>query len=745
MEEDYVPYSPVMWADPLIPYTITMGAKRIAVSSMPAVQVDVGIVPTASSTVEWSELGLRMKELNKTEYRNSGVLWDLMPPPPTNPLCSLIKFCNPESIDEAAMVRLLLLQAITMKPAYQVRISDCPHLFAFNTRVKEGSCSVKWTPAAECSDNLQIGTQTATSTLYFRTLQEYAGIIDGFANENSYLRDENKKQISLSSVVFIPVKSCWRGQPWLLPYILAFTTTKWWNHAAVISVEMIDQMKFELMSRAATVCIPGNYERICLVVVDGSMTCQDYEVGHGIAAKHDGETEFAKKVMCYLGRTHDATANNNVATDVAMAINHMCKFMFTAKEFRKIQLRAAVLCTSRFCGYGVYPSRKSPSKAAGDDETERSRIAGVYKYNSQEDLMIGDSKLLDMATLDEQTLTLMLENRQHWRTDPLGYFAFSSVNISKDSAFHDGIHYPQYQLSFCTDITRVLKVCDVFKREQHKVRESRELFNTTIAYGSLLLGLTNWAAAELGVTLFEHNSMGNSHYVVAHKYFQLWPNFTQNFVTHSGCEGRVVDTVNHHKILGMAMNLTVWPKNITKSWYDTHYSWNCPWWYAAAIAQKFGKVFNIASNPNVEYKVDKDYLWGLQIHLDHSNPTDLTVLTQSCQYECKLINIVTPSASGGRARNLLSWSPNAYIDNKKNRNWCGSLHGICELNTVVFPRARNDHSQAFVDNLNPITPIICGGLRWPNVDADWLCKLQLPRSPTVNENISSLAENIGRL
>ncbi|XP_034483177.1 uncharacterized protein LOC117788498 [Drosophila innubila] len=506
--------------------------------------------------------------------------------------------------------------------------------------------------------------------------------------------------------------------------------------------------------RAAIAYIPGSYTHICLVLIDSSSadfpSSQDYNVQPGISAKRAGEPEFAKYAMAYLGRTRVDQGTQYKPEDCVHAMNHMCEMFMTRRELRRLHLKASVLCTSRYNGYGIYPDPQKPPKADGKDEKDRDHTEGTYQFNSKYDLKIGDHVLRDIGDYNEDSQKHIMLNRLHWRTDPLCFFSYGAVNVSRDAT-----HAPsmwklsadciQYQATESPAPVRILRAAGVYTRDPEAVRHvfmnSLDMFNTTVAYGSLLLGLTNWAACELGVTMFEHNRLGKRQRCIDDSYRLLWPELTQGFVIKTRVNSdRIVDDALAASWLGMSMNLATLKKNIKVDWFDTHYSWNVPWWYVSALAERFGHKYTIEAQPNVEYFEDEnDNMMGSLIEMKTSKQTDLSILTSSCEYERRVrrnrpsyFEIRTPTSNGkDEAINFVSWNANAFIDATKNELRSGlstelkSLDGVCELNVIVFPSMRSKSMKtcprAFVADNGRVDardestyPCIVGGLRYPD-------------------------------
>lgn len=781
LEEDFTKYSPVMWADPLLPYELQAADGDSAPDEVPAVGVDVNNGFNSQLTLGLSALGIQIKTIVDAEISQTGAIRALMPIAglkDQRSIATIMHMCDIESgpqLDEAALLRLLLLQASTIDAYQQVFTSSGVNEFAINMYAKRTDCSLKWTPCLESSDKVQIGIATSTSSLYFRTIDEYAALVSGNATDGTYIRNKSKNRVDVSDVVFIPVKSAWRGQAWLVPYILAFTTTSWWNHAITVDVKYSNTvtektagktMKARFIPKAATVYVPGSYTNICLVVVDSTRQAfpdnQDYALCRGISASRAGNFEFAKQVYAYLGRRTDNAVRGMATSDLTQALNHMIETMCTRAEFRQVHLKCAILSTSRFNGFGCYPNPDTPPKADGEGEADRDHIFGPASFNPEKTIRVGTLDIPDLVNLTNADRTNRLISLQTRRCDPLGYFAYGLVNTKKDES-HKPCLYEykagclQYQVSETSSNLRILRACGIFvqdpESDRHVLQRPVDVFNTTIGYASLMLGLTNWAFMELGVTMFEHNRMSRRWRCLADQYLELWPTVSNDFVIRSSeFVERSVDIEKYQKLWGWITNHATKPENVPKVWMDTHYSWNCPWWYVGAIAEKFGHKFVIRTEPNGELIADQVYadsnnMLGWLIAPSSSNQYDLSILSSSCQYERRVrrskpayFDILTPSSNGkSEEYNFLSWDMNSVLDTKKTefrsktRTSPPDTAGIVELNVVVFPSARTFKMKtcprAFVSGDNRVDgkdettlPFISGGLKWPDPWLDWLLR-----------------------
>lgn len=231
-----------------------------------------------------------------------------------------------------------------------------------------------WTKAPAQSTRTQIGIESGASNLYWRTLAQYARLVSGSALAGDCLYDSNKAEVPVGNIKFIPVKMNWRGQSWLGPYILAHTSTKWWNHAVQIEIPVTvhdiktstNTAKIKCMPKAATVYIPGTFKFICLVIVDvveaSFPVTENFYIGNAHMATYGGNFDFGKIGHKIIGRNTDNPARAATMVDCMAAWKVMCKSLLSHVDPGAIEVRLAVLATSRFAGFSVWTDEAKPKK-----------------------------------------------------------------------------------------------------------------------------------------------------------------------------------------------------------------------------------------------------------------------------------------------------------------------------------------------------------------------------------------------
>lgn len=169
--------------------------------------------------------------------------------------------------DEAPLVRMLLLWQTMALPNDYLAINErATSEVAINTRTSPvmsqwGGCNLAQ------NQMLRPGREAGSSNIAVVTITEYTRWFTGDVTGRMPLMIPN---------VFVPVKQSWSGRDFLIPYILSFTTTGWWNHSAIVTSRFIDattgnhlgQWRAKYYAQACLPIVQGKWTNILLVVVD---------------------------------------------------------------------------------------------------------------------------------------------------------------------------------------------------------------------------------------------------------------------------------------------------------------------------------------------------------------------------------------------------------------------------------------------------------------------------------------------
>ncbi|KAH8281908.1 hypothetical protein KR054_004037, partial [Drosophila jambulina] len=176
-------YSPERWADPLLLSKWQIGVEEDIVEVMPATRVLQNMSyrqsmqkNSPSAKPHLSVFGQKLKAMYESyefddkeeyEYITSSANWSIaqLIKQYEKGICFNLK-------DEAAIMRLLMLQMMLTKPTDLMQASTLVHQIAVNMNVKEDRCRGSWSPPPVTSDCDRIGTETSTSALYVLAIDE---------------------------------------------------------------------------------------------------------------------------------------------------------------------------------------------------------------------------------------------------------------------------------------------------------------------------------------------------------------------------------------------------------------------------------------------------------------------------------------------------------------------------------------------------------------------------------------------
>lgn len=158
-------YSPVMWADPLLPINMTIGSVSSSIDRLPAVGVSV------SNRLDMQEpmltqQGLLLKSIVDTDAAPT-ILRSMMPVKgmkDTSALICLLELSRRTGIqamtDEAPLIRLGLLMHCLAPVEWSSYTTSCIHNMVANGYADVSKATKTWTPAPAQSTQTQIGIES---------------------------------------------------------------------------------------------------------------------------------------------------------------------------------------------------------------------------------------------------------------------------------------------------------------------------------------------------------------------------------------------------------------------------------------------------------------------------------------------------------------------------------------------------------------------------------------------------------
>lgn len=317
-------------------------------------------------------------------------------------LCALLSIRDTQGVnawyDEAPLLRLWLLH-FTMTPNTIFRNNSRLALdvvMNMNLNKSKGSpVSNGATTWAKCrSDTLhhQIGSAKGTSTIWVRTAQDYFNILTGNGSANNARLRTTTEVVDPSEVVWIPVKMAWNGDTSLMPYILAHTTTNWWNGARYYNAvyDIVDPIsagkKFEAVHvpRSCLPIIRGMFKYICLVIVDaanGTAARKDWSIGTKLnIPATDGFDDFSAAAYEWMGRKSTTTyMDKGNYRDTWVATHRLCSSVGFGEISTRMKLLAMEMSFSFHNGWSVRTGEQKATKA--ETAPRPSTLAGDLDMN----------------------------------------------------------------------------------------------------------------------------------------------------------------------------------------------------------------------------------------------------------------------------------------------------------------------------------------------------------------------------
>lgn len=212
--------------------------------------------------------------------------------------------------------------------------------------------------AHQLNDNgpIKPGQGPRVSTITVVTLTEYTVALTGDTVGTTDMDDPT---------VIIPVKSAWTRKDWLVPYILSFTTTGWWNHSAYMSSRFINtttgQTNTDWSAKyLAQSCLPvleGQFDKIMLVVVNKTgpnVATQDFTIPgpNGSLVLHYGQNneDFAEHVYEWLGIQDHNVPIPDMTKELAAGWTHLIETIAVDGVVTKAVSTVAELTRTRWNG-----------------------------------------------------------------------------------------------------------------------------------------------------------------------------------------------------------------------------------------------------------------------------------------------------------------------------------------------------------------------------------------------------------
>nr|QRW42127.1 MAG: capsid protein [Aedes aegypti totivirus]QRW42131.1 MAG: capsid protein [Aedes aegypti totivirus] len=622
--------------------------------------------------------------------------------------------------DEAPLLRMLLM-FLTFLPAgapgYASNTIKMLRLGAY-----QGKCTKTLHPYDQrgvLDNTIQIPANCAECDVRIVPLSTYVNALCAKPNNNDRLTGFNILEAEV-----VAIESHNLEQNWFMAFLIAHTSTIWWNCAATEEYDFSSDPKstseskskfvIKTMTRASCVYVPGEWKKIAIVVVD-----QDYSMSTRFSVPHLGDAikfetkiaDFTKKVFTYLGLTE-----NGMAPDphtMLMAVREMCKRTALSGDM------GTVLSMVQELAFAV-----PLGGAVRTDGVFGASGVGRFDINAA-DYLLDKTRTTDLAK-EWDTMSGWLTGYGDWCATPTGKFVdalFQCDNKWTEATEEKNSRFALYSIvkrvtgygvTQTSGPMRVLRECGCFRDRvlcEYEWNTYTDLFNALQSGASLMAGVSGWMMCEIGYNIMDLNGLyASSGRGVVDNYSAILLNsITSGFISNtSGRTNRYslsagfISAVKAYT--GMANDAEV------KMWPTVH----VPWWFVHMCVEKFGQWTPLKEKPLRPY--------SLYDITDRDAAEDID--TMDCALAFKFTSKDAdwrefPAACGMRAYNVaaagwdkahpqiylpgrwngfpktgrIGWMPYVFLDDMKHNGAPGPWSWVmCEPQALPMPRLRQVHN-----------------------------------------------------
>lgn len=511
--------------------------------------------------------------------------------------------------DEAPLVRAYLMLLEFMPVVPMVKTSNS--LLSFRLGSSPGkveSARHQANKRGELEDTIQIPLECKECDVRIIPLDVYIKKISGQAITNAVYKD-----VRIDGANIVAVQGHDMSQGWFLPFLIAHTTTLWWNCTRTHIVDLNhtgrsssgSYLKARTLKRSSCVYVPGNYKHILIVVTDWGHTSCDIDIPHMGKVRMGAKiVDFNKKVFSYLGM-YEPVAEPDI-NEIVVCLNKMC---------RKIALPGdedIVLSMVQELAFNI--------KLGGSvNATGKSGAHGFGRYDvTAKNFVIDGTELYDLGTTYAAVKPWM-EGFSDWSVSPCGKFANSLFQLNhkwktgtpdKDEKEHDSrfalykvnTSAPAYAMSETFGPLRVLRECGMFIGRAECERRwdtYTDVYNTLQGGASLLAGVCGWAMCEVGFNVMDLNGlyMSSSRGCVPNHGQDLMSALTVDFISPTEYQP-LRYTAQATFRTAVEANLGITTSGSDKSFDLTMWpSIHVPFWFIHACVSKFGEWREFKPDP----------------------------------------------------------------------------------------------------------------------------------------------------
>nr|QHA33711.1 putative capsid protein [Embera virus] len=407
------------------------------------------------------------------------------------------------------------------------------------------------------------------------------------------------KDVKLEGANIVAVQSVDLLQDWFTPFLIAHTTTLWWNCSTTYEHTIAHAgrktgtslLTARCMRRSSCVYVPGNWQNTIVVVTDIGHTKEPFQTADfGEIKLGEAISEVTKKVFTYLGLTGGAAPN---VLDILTCVNKMCRKTALEGDEDVVLSMVQELCFNLKLGGSVMQGVSYSTTGFGRMDV------------TSNDYKLEGSELFDLADTWDNVIG-WLTAFGDWSVSPCGKMQTATFDVT-NKKMKDGKEITSkfalyniregargYKVSETSGPMRVMRECGLFHGRAECERDFgtySDLFNTLQAGASLMAGVAGWVMCEVGFNVMDLNAiyMNSSRCGTINRAHDLVTAVTDGFILRSDHIGRrYTETTNFIKyvqnFLGVKKNKDGILNFDWRLWPSIH----VPFWYIVAVTIKFG-------------------------------------------------------------------------------------------------------------------------------------------------------------
>lgn len=617
--QGYASASPITWTEGLSVLALDTSGTSRCVDVLEGIQTMVGsgkrcpLPPKSTVGIQITELtGQSLGATGMRAFMSPANTLDIMS------VTSLLEIARNEgevwSPPEDIFLRMNLLRMSLVKPSWYIHNTNVHRRMAMNAKMthikpEDDKWSMLTPPETSDPTKCVIGSKAGEVNCVLLTLTQYLKCV--VLGTGGFLPNTVLKITIPTDHIVIPISSNDLKKPvsWMIPYIIAHTTTHWYNMALSFNTTITPvktatanaYLKMMVMNKASTVEVHKSTKSIVFVVVDSAdqtfdttrclLITKDYKD----RIKNDGAiyTGLPKLVHTWLGRTGTKFGDHD--TDCAMAARRICEYYNCQGLKKRCESMAVEMTMKVFMPF-----------SCSQPEVECSEIVELHGPTAYNDTVtIGACSLKKWDTeYDGTTAPKRINALNDWSVSPYGLFPsahfkvefedMSSTNKTekKYKGFKDWENMSAaYNISSTSAIDTLLLAIGIYIRDpdcNNDTFETNIFFANEIRARSVLVHavLTN-ILVNAGLTLADWNFWDYEQYDMPPDIFRILPGVTAGFIraTNETYGGRIIEDetwrTNIKDLMGFAGVNDV----------QTFYYMPFPIWFVRDVMNKFTKSF----------------------------------------------------------------------------------------------------------------------------------------------------------